>query len=132
MACALGWWVPASVGAQEVVVHPKVVVERLTRNEARAIFGMKLRQWPDGRGIVVFVLPDDSPTHLDFVKSRLGIFPQQLRYAWDRMVFSGTGQAPVEVDSEEALRARVASTPGAVGYLRRDMVDGSVRVTPLR
>jgi hypothetical protein len=54
------------------------------------------------------------------------MFPHQLRWAWDRQVFSGTGRAPIMVNTEEEMRQRIASTPGAIGYLRRSQVDGSV------
>ncbi|MBI5016444.1 MAG: hypothetical protein HZB55_13270 [Deltaproteobacteria bacterium] len=117
---------------QEVVVHPRVAVEALSRNEARAIFGMRLRQWRDGSRIVVFVLPDTSPTHISFAKSQLDIFPHQLRRAWDRLVFSGTGQAPIEVRSEEEMRAKVATTDGAIGYLRKEDLNATVRVLQIR
>jgi hypothetical protein len=47
-----------------------------------------------------------------------------MRSAWDRLVYSGTGQAPLEVSSEEEMRAKIASTPGAIGYLKTVSIDG--------
>lgn len=120
------------VEAQEVVVNPSVDQQFLTRSKLRAIFGMRLRTWPDGTPIRVLVLRDQSPVHVDFCKQVLGVFPYQLRSAWDRLVFSGTGQAPREVHSEEEMRREIARTPGAVGYLERAMIDGSVRVLEVR
>ena len=81
-----------------------------------------------GRSIRVYVLPDDNAVHVAFSKQILGVFPHQLRTAWDRLVYSGTGQAPLEVASEEEMRARVAGTAGAIGYLSRKMIDESVTV----
>ena len=89
---------------------------------------MRLHAWPDGVPIKVFVLKDRDPIHIAFCKKVLNVFPHQLRWAWDRLVFSGTGQAPFQVDSEETMRAKVASTPGAIGYLKRTLINGSVRV----
>jgi hypothetical protein len=124
---------PATLACgQEVVVHPGVAVETVSRNEARAIFGMRLRNWPDGSRIAVFVLSDAAPTHVSFAKTQLGIFPHQLRRAWDRLVFSGTGQAPTEVRSEEEMRAKVSTVAGAIGYLRRESLNGTVRVLQIR
>ena len=92
-----------------------------------AIFGMRLRKWEDGSPIKVFVLPDDNPLHVAFSKYVLRVFPYQLRSAWDRLVFSGTGEEPIIVKSEQQMRAIVGSTPGAIGYLSRSMIDDSIK-----
>lgn len=120
-------WIPG-VDAQEVVISPDVPKENLSRNALRAIFGMRLRIWPDGTPIRVFVLGDESRIHAAFAKKKLGIFPHQLRRAWDRLVYSGTGQAPHEVSSAKEMRAKIASTPGAIGYLPKEMINDSVRL----
>lgn len=125
-------WIP-EVDAQEVVVNPDVPKESLSkeslsRNALRAIFGMRLRVWPDGTPIRVFVLSDESRIHAGFAKKKLGIFPHQLRRAWDRLVYSGTGQAPHEVPSAREMRAKIASTPGAIGYLPKAIISDHVRV----
>lgn len=112
----------------EAVVHPAVNIQHLSRNSLRAIFGMRQRAWPDGSPIRVFVLSDDAPLHILFVKEKLNIFPYQLRSGWDRLIFSGTGQAPFLVNSEEEMRMRVAGTSGAIGYLKRVNIDDSVQI----
>ncbi len=115
-----------------VVAHPGVSQQSLSRNALRSIFGMRLLTWPDGTVIKVFVLPDDAPLHKAFSMETLNVFPHQLRSAWDRMVFSGTGQAPIEVASEEEMLARVAGTPGAIGYLTRTKINDTVHVLQIK
>jgi ABC-type phosphate transport system substrate-binding protein len=115
-----------------VIVNPDVPVETLGANALRAIFGMRLRAWADGSSVRVLVLKDDSPTHIRFAKQQLSIFPHQLRRAWDRLVYSGTGQAPRTVDSDAAMVAEVAATAGAIGYVSQEMVSDDVRVVVLR
>ncbi|MGH8531307.1 MAG: substrate-binding domain-containing protein [Gammaproteobacteria bacterium] len=148
-----GW--PARASAVEVVVavNPATPVgEVIARNTLSAIFGMRFRTWENGTPIRVYVLPDNHPVHSLFSKQVLRVFPHQLRTAWDRLVFSGTGQAPlevasedemrasiaggteqalVEVGSEEEMRRKLATTSGAIGYLTRKMIDESVTVLPL-
>ena len=89
---------------------------------------MRLRTWQNGLPIRVFVLPDDAPLHSIFAKQKLNVFPYQLRSAWDRLVYSGTGQAPFVVHSEEEMYKRIASTPGAIGYLSDARIDGHVQI----
>jgi ABC-type phosphate transport system substrate-binding protein len=115
-----------------VVANPSVPYREITRNALRAIFGMRLRKWPDGQRITVFVLPDRSSIHDLFCKEDLSIFPHQYRLALDRLIYSGTGQAPHEVASQMEMRAKVASTSDAIGYLSEEMVDDSVRVVEIR
>jgi hypothetical protein len=111
-----------------VVTNPRVAQVKLRVNTLRAMFGMRVPVWPNGTPVKVFVLNDDDPLHAAFSKRVLNLFPHQLRQAWNRLVFSGTGQAPTQVESEEQMRARVASTPGAIGYLREATTDDRVRV----
>ncbi|MEW5770534.1 MAG: hypothetical protein AB1831_09245 [Pseudomonadota bacterium] len=105
-----------TAGAVEIIANRDVGVGRLTVTAARAIFGMRQVKWPDGRLIRVFVLPDSHPLHGALCKERLNVYPYQLRQSWDRLVYSGMAQAPEEVASEAELVARVAATPGAIGY----------------
>jgi len=124
LLCLLG----SPTHAQQVVVNPEVDEQSLTLNGVRAIFFMRLAQWPsDGQPIKVFVLPDNDPLHIQFSKNKLNVFPRQLRRSWDRLVFSGTGQSPTVVSDEQEMRQRVANTPGAIGYLQEAEQDDSVR-----
>jgi ABC-type phosphate transport system substrate-binding protein len=125
IACSAG-------SCQEVIVNPHLKKESLKLSALRAIFSMRLRAWPDGTPVKVFVLGDEAQVHINFSKKKLQIFPHQLRYAWDRLVYSGTGQAPIKVSSEEEMRKKVAATPGAIGYLPKDLIDKSVHVLHIR
>ena len=147
-----GWPVRANSEEVVVAVNPTTPVgEAIARNTLSAIFGMRFRTWENGTPIRVYVLPDNHPVHVMFCKQILGVFPHQYRTAWDRLVYSGTGQAPLEVSTEDEMRARIAgtrqalvevgseeemrqkiaTTSGAIGYLSRKMIDESVTVLPL-
>lgn len=116
----------------EIVTHPGISEKALSKGTLRAIFGMRLHEWPDGTPIRVFVMPDQAPLHVTFSKEKLNVFPYQLRSAWDRLVFSGTGQAPETVNSLEEMLVKVASTPGAIGYLTKSKIGGKVNVLQVK
>lgn len=101
----------------DIYTHPGVATGALSRSSLRAIFAMRLSLWPDGKRIQVFVLPDKSPLHRQFSKSMLGLFPYQLRKTWDKGVYSGTGEAPIQVADPAEMLDKIARTPGAIGYL---------------
>ena len=116
----------------DVVIHPSVNQTTVTVNVLRAIFSMRMTTWPNGLLIKVYVLPDDHALHHDFAKEKLSVFPYQLRSAWDRLVFSGTGQAPIRVSSNEEMLARITNTPGAIGYLETNYVNDEIHVLQIR
>lgn len=111
-----------------VVAHPDVALQSMSRDTTRAIFAMRQRTWPDGRAIQVFVLPNRDPAHARFAKEQLNVYPHQLQLAWDRMVFSGMGQAPHSVRSLTEMHDKLATTPGALGYLERAYLDDAIQV----
>lgn len=111
-----------------LVAHPDVPTSWLTRDTTRAMFAMRQRTWPDGQAVQVFVLPNRDPIHARFSKEQLAVYPHQLQLAWDRVVFSGRGQAPNRVRNLNEMHEKVASTPGALGYLEREYLDDNVQV----
>lgn len=114
--------------ALDVIVNRDVAGNRLTQASARAMFGLRLSKWPDGRPVQVFVLPDGNAVHAALCKEQLNIYPYQLRQSWDRLVYSGLAQAPIEVVTEEEMISRVAKTPGALGYVRKVKPNDPVKV----
>lgn len=103
--------------AEVVISHPDVTTTHLSRNMLRALFSVRATRWPDGQPVQVFVLPDQHPQHRAFVKTRLDMFPYQLRMIWDRSVFSGAGYPPTPVSTAQEMLRQVQRTPGAIGYL---------------
>ena len=114
--------------AQEMIVNSGVSTKAITTNEAQLYLTSRLKEWPNGVPVKVFVLPDDNPLHRRFANAVLGLFPYQLRRVWDRQIFSGTGQVPSTVANEAEMIRRVSTTPGALGYVESVPADGSVRL----
>lgn len=137
MLAALLHTTSSLAGAVEPVVMVAITApssneNAIPRSTLRAIFGMRLHKWSDGTPIKVFVFRDDAPEHVAFSKQVLQVFPHQLRQAWDRLVFSGLGQYPEQVSSTQEMLARVAATPGAIGYLRASEVNQNVHILKIR
>jgi hypothetical protein len=110
----------AHAQSAQIIVNPELARVQLDRDLLRAIFTMRLRSWPNGPPVRVFVLPDNDPLSDRFYREQLGMYSYILRAAWDRMVFTGTGLAPTIVRSEDEMRERVRETPGAIGYVSKD------------
>jgi len=115
-----------------IISNANLELTHLPLNKARSIFSMRLHKWPDGSPIRVYVLPDDNAAHRQFVQSVLRMFPHQLRRNWDRYIYTGTGQAPIEVSSEAEMIKQVSMTPGAIGYTQQELVNNDIHTVQLR
>lgn len=103
--------------------------DTISRNGLSAIFKMRLLRWNDGSAVTVFVLNDDDQLHKQFCKQILNVFPHQMRRNWNKLVFSGSGQAPILVESKEEMIEKIEKTPGSVGYLYlSDLTNGIKRL----
>jgi hypothetical protein len=116
------------VNAAEIVVNKTVPAAPYSLADTRAVFTMQQRFWPNGEPITVFTLSDSDPIHKDFVKNNLDMFPHQLRRVWDRMTFSGTGIAPTQLDSEQDMIDKIASTPNSIGYIKSRPNNEKIRL----
>lgn len=111
-----------------VIVNSANPQRKISQTGLNAIFNMHLRHWSDGSPITVYVLNDEDPLHKTFCKQKLHVFPHQIRRGWDRLVFSGTGQAPLQVETKEDMLKQVSETPGAVGYLSGKNLTANVKI----
>lgn len=108
----------------EVIVNSGVSLDKVSRQYLLSVFSMRVRTWSDGKPVRVYILSPYQDEHKQFVKRELGIFPYQLLKIWDRSVFSGSGQSPIVVHSEEEMILKVGETKGAIGYLSHKYQGG--------
>src|SRR5579859_696491 len=102
LLCA--WSARTLAGETEIIVSPDQSAVTVDRGMLRAIFTTRLRQWPDGTPIRLFVMPDDNALHDQFCREQLGMYPYVLRELWDRLLYTGTGLTPTVVHTEAEMR----------------------------
>ncbi|MCC5825000.1 phosphate ABC transporter substrate-binding protein [Alkalimonas sp.] len=73
-------------------------------------------------------LPENNPLRDQFEQEALGRSPAQMKAYWSRLVFTGKGRPPVEVDSVAAKIEFVAANPNSLGYIPASEVTDQVRV----
>lgn len=118
---------PANLMAEDLLVNISTTENKISRKKARLYFSQRITHWPDGTSITLVVLPDSHPAHISFSKKTLGLYPYQLRRAWDRQLFTGTGQAPITVTNEQEARKIIAMTPGSLSYVSGDSQNEKIR-----
>lgn len=120
--------VPTFAASLKVIANASVEDNQLKLKDLRSIYTMKKKQWSNGDRVVVFVLSDGHPAHREFCRDLLQVFPRQLESIWYRLVYSGTGERPVSVSSEEEMKMLVAKTPGSIGYILSEELHEETKI----
>jgi hypothetical protein len=73
-------------------------------------------------------LGEKNPLRDEFFAKACKKDPVQVQAMWGKLIFTGTGTPPAEVDSSAAMKKAVAADPNAVGYIDKKDIDASVKV----
>lgn len=107
-----------------VVVAANAGVDRLTQAEVTNIFLGRFKKLPSGaRAIPV----DVTPIKEQFYGRLVGKSLAEINAYWARLKFSGQTTPPRQ-ESEATALELVATTPGAITYLERHLVDRRLKV----
>ena len=110
-----------------VVVHPSNSTEIDTKQIQRIFLG-KEKKFSDGSETIPVNQVSDSSVRSNFDTSVLGRSSSQVSAYWSKLVFTGKGVPPKEVENDAAVIALVAKNPSAIGYVKSTSVDDSVNV----
>lgn len=100
----------------------------LSAEDVQRLFLGKLKSFPGGSEATPVNQKEGQPAREQFNQAVLNKSESQLKAYWSQLVFTGKGTPPKELDNDDAIKALVASTPGAIGYIDAAKVDGSVKV----
>lgn len=113
-ACLL---IPGKASELAVIAHPEMPVSAISADDLRAIYLATKTSLGDGRRVHP-VLRKASVEMAAFSSEYLGKTESALRTYYRSLVFTGRWAMPVAFDSDAAVAAYVASTPGAIGFVR--------------
>lgn len=116
---------PASSAEVAVIAHPSVPPDQLDKSRLFDLYTGEVREWNNGSLVVLIDLKPKSEVKEAFY-DYLGKSASRMKSIWMKNMLTGEGQPPVSVESQEALLERVASTPGAIGYIDRRLVTDRV------
>jgi ABC-type phosphate transport system substrate-binding protein len=110
-----------------VIVNKSNPISNITPGSLKEIYLLSNVRWSDGESIVVFDHREKSVQQKFYnfidVMDILSVKKQWLRYQ-----LSGEGNAPETVDDDYGMIKKVASTPGAIGYVGVLEVNDDVKV----
>jgi ABC-type phosphate transport system substrate-binding protein len=111
-----------------VVANPRSAQTGLSKEQVSALFLGKLTALPWGGRAALCDQPDSSPAREEFYARLTGKSVAQIRAHWAKMSFTGKGVPPTEERGSAEVKKAVSAQPGAIGYIERSDVDGSVKV----
>lgn len=117
-----------------VIVNANNPLDEISAKEVGRIYLGKARAFPNGAWVNPIDQARGSAARKDFYHTYTGMSEAQAKAHWARLMFSGKGQAPTQLNGgDAAVKAAVVSDPRAMGYIDAAAVDSSVkslRVTP--
>jgi len=122
LACTL-----SHAGELVVVVSARSNIDTLRPDQVAAIFLGQSARFPDGALATALDQPIGSNERNQFYLRVTGKTPALLKAHWSKLVFTGRGQPPRELQDSAAVRRAVADDPGVIGYIEREALDPSVR-----
>ncbi len=109
-----------------IVTHPSSPIERLSTEQAKAIYLKKRRFWKETK-LTVLSLPPEAPLRGEFEQEILHMTPQELENYWMAQHYKGV-RPPYRVESIQSMLLFVTKVEGAVGYLPKSAVTKDVKV----
>jgi ABC-type phosphate transport system substrate-binding protein len=110
-----------------VIVSAKSPVTALRADQVADIFLGQSGRFPEGGEAVALDQLIGSPIRDDFYGKVAAKSPPLLKAYWTKMIFTGRGQPPREVNGSAAVRRMVAENPNLIGYIDKTMLDASVK-----
>lgn len=116
-----------SVNAQVSVVANKSVSESSINASSLAnIYTLTTTKWNNGTKVVLF------DTASEDIKNSVCTFISKdalaLKKEWLKKQLTGEAKAPQAISSDSEVISKVASTPGAIGFVKSSSVTGDVKI----
>ncbi len=127
LVIALGAFAASSALAQVAVIANKdVAVSSLDETTVKNLYNLVVNE-VGGAKVKLFDLTSDTPTKVKFFEM-IGKPGAEMRKVWLKAKLTGNGTPPEGVATEDDVVAKVASTPGAIGYVSKDKAGAGVKV----
>ena len=108
----------------EVIVHPSNAAA-LDKDSIQRIYLGKTRAFPGGGEAVAISLKEGTGPEGEFTKNVLGKSAKQLKAYWAKMVFTGKGTPPRQIDSADEMVKLISANPNLIGFVPAGSAGGA-------
>jgi ABC-type phosphate transport system substrate-binding protein len=112
-----------------IIVNRDNPIENISMNELRTVFLGERSHWPNGRRITLVMMEPGQPERDTVVRDVCRMSDSDLRRRYLQGLLTGEVLvSPKTLASPVGVRKFVFNVPGAIGYVRREDVDDTVKV----
>jgi len=112
-----------------IIVNRENPIENLSMAELRTVFLGERSHWPNGRRITLVMMEPGQPERDTLLRDVCHMSESDLRRRYLQGLLTGEVLvSPKTLASPAGVRKFVFNVPGAIGYLRPEDVDDSVKV----
>jgi hypothetical protein len=109
-----------------VIGHPGL--PNLSREQIEKLFLAASKELPNGKQVIVIDLPADDAIRNQFYQKLVNRNATQIKAHWARLIFTGRGKPPLEMDDSEEIIIFIARSEQGIGYISSADVDDNVKV----
>lgn len=109
-----------------VIAHKSVPRDSLKKSQLLDFYTGDVKSWGNDVRVVVFDLKPRGEVRDAFYEF-LGKPSSRMKSIWMKKMLSGEGEPPEALKSEDEMLRKVASTPGAIGFISRSKSNNEVK-----
>jgi ABC-type phosphate transport system substrate-binding protein len=125
LGAALLLFIGAAEAQVAVITNKSNSTSTMTTSQIASVYSLDMKTWPSGEKIVVL---DNKGTAREKFYKYIGKSDSDLKKIWMRVQLSGNGKAPEGMNADDEVVAKVAATPGAIGFVNASAAGGTVKV----
>ncbi|MFZ3340035.1 MAG: hypothetical protein WA609_06690 [Terriglobales bacterium] len=120
-----------------VIVNKSNPVDNLSMEELKKLFLSDRSRWDTGKAVAPVILPPGTPERTSFLKKVCGMSDADMNKYFMQAAFTGKSATPPKpLSSAAAVKAFVAESPGAIGFVKGmdfhgDGSDGGVKAVKI-
>lgn len=111
-----------------IIAHPDNHMMGISKDELERIYLGKSRSFPDSSSVKAVDQAVGSQARDTFNNKVLRMTEGKRKSYWSRIVFTGKGKPPLNLDDDAAVIEWVANHPEGLGYVTGKMIDKRVKV----
>jgi len=120
-------FVSQSIAGVSVIVHPENN-STFSKKIIKKIFLGKSKNFDNGKVILLLSPKTGSSASNEFNKAILKKTASQINAYWSKMIFTGKGTPPQEIESVSEIISAIAENKDAIAFIDADSVTDAVKV----
>jgi ABC-type phosphate transport system substrate-binding protein len=113
----------------DIIVNKANTVDDLPLADAKKVFMGDKSTWPSGKRVTILMLGPGQPERAAVLRQVYKMSEEDLGQYFVQAAFAGKVSAPPkDIASPAQMKQTVAANPGAIGYVKKEDVDDTVKV----